>query len=192
MKIIKSRLFKALIFLFILSIILGIISYFMINSSIINDNLYNYFDLIKREDFNYINSLLNSIIYNNKYMFFIWISGIILISFMLIPFIIIYRGISVGLLLMGLIATFKIKGIILFIILLIPTIIINELIYIFMSYYSFKFSIKIYNSIKKDKLINIKSFSKNYLYIYIIFSIILLISSIIEIFISSNLIKLII
>ncbi len=192
MKIIKSRLFKALIFLFILSIILGIISYFIINSSIINDNLYNYFDLIKREDFNYINSLLNSIIYNNKYMFFIWISGIILISFMLIPFIIIYRGISVGLLLMGLIATFKIKGIILFIILLIPTIIINELIYIFMSYYSFKFSIKIYNSIKKDKLINIKSFSKNYLYIYIIFSIILLISSIIEIFISSNLIKLII
>ena len=85
--------------------------------------------------------------------------------------------------------TFKIKGIILFILLLFPSVLINEIIYIFCGYYSLNFSMKTYNSIKKNKLINIKSFYNNYFYIYIIFTIVLIISSIIEIYVSSNIIK---
>lgn len=189
MKIIKSRIFKALVILFVIGFILGIISYFIINSNDIDENIYNYFELIKQGNFNYLKSLFNSIILNNKWLFFIWISGILLISFILIPFIIIYKGISLGIIFISLMLTFKIKGIILFILLLFPSVLINEIIYIFCGYYSLNFSMKTYNSIKKNKLINIKSFYNNYFYIYIIFTIVLIISSIIEIYVSSNIIK---
>lgn len=189
MKIIKSRIFKALVILFVIGFILGIISYFIINNNDIDENIYNYFELIKQGNFNYLKSLFNSIILNNKWLFFIWISGILLISFILIPFIIIYKGISLGIIFISLILTFKIKGIILFILLLFPSVLINEIIYIFCGYYSLNFSMKTYNSIKKNKLINIKSFYNNYFYIYIIFTIVLIISSIIEIYVSSNIIK---
>lgn len=189
MKIIKSRIFKILIILFIVGFVLGIITYFMIDNTIINENMYNYFDLIKSGDFKYLRSLFNSIIFNNKYLFIIWVSGIILVSIFAIPIIIIYRGISLGLTLVSLLVTFKIKGLLYFVLLIIPSGLLNEILYIFCSYYSLNFSMKIYNSIKKDKLINIKSFSKNYIYIYIIFTIVMLISNIIEIYISSNLIK---
>lgn len=189
MKIIKSRIFKILIILFIVGFVLGIITYFMIDNTIINENMYNYFDLIKSGDFKYLRSLFNSIIFNNKYLFIIWVSGIILVSIFAIPIIIIYRGISLGLTFISLLVTFKIKGLLYFALLIIPSGLLNEILYIFCSYYSLNFSMKIYNSIKKDKLINIKSFSKNYIYIYIIFTIVMLISNIIEIYISSNLIK---
>ncbi|MDD6272949.1 MAG: stage II sporulation protein M [bacterium] len=189
MKIIKSRIFKALVILFVIGFILGIISYFIINNNDIDENIYNYFELIKQGNFNYLKSLFNSIILNNKWLFFIWISGILLISFILIPFIIIYKGISLGIIFISLMLTFKIKGIILFILLLFPSVLINEIIYIFCGYYSLNFSMKTYNSIKKNKLINIKSFYNNYFYIYIIFTIVLIISSIIEIYVSSNIIK---
>ncbi|MGM9877044.1 MAG: stage II sporulation protein M [Bacilli bacterium] len=189
MKIIKSRIFKALVILFVIGFILGIISYFIIDNNDIDESIYNYFELIKQGNFNYLKSLLNSIISNNKWLFFIWISGILIISFISIPFIIIYKGISLGIIFISLILTFKIKGIILFILLLFPSVLINEIIYIFCSYYSLNFSMKIYNSIKKNKLINIKSFYNNYFYIYIIFTIIIIISSIFEIYVSSNLIK---
>ena len=189
MKIIKSRIFKALVILFVIGFILGIISYFIINNNDIDENIYNYFELIKQGNFNYLKSLFNSIISNNKWLLFIWISGILLIYFILIPFIIIYKVISLGIIFISLMLTFKIKGIILFILLLFPSVLINEIIYIFCGYYSLNFSMKTYNSIKKNKLINIKSFYNNYFYIYIIFTIVLIISSIIEIYVSSNIIK---
>lgn len=189
MKIIKSRIFKALVFLFVVGLVLGIISYFFIDTSVISDNIKNYFNLIENGNFNYFVSLLNSIISNNKYLLFIWISGIILISFFFVPLFILYKGICIGLLLISLIVNLKIKGLLIFIALLVPCILINIIIYILCGYYSLNFSNRLYNCIKKEKLINIKSFSKNYFYIYVIFTVVLIISSIFEIYISSNIIK---
>ena len=61
-----------------------------------------------------------------------------------------------------------------------------------MSYYSISFSLKIYNAIKTNKSINITSFSKNYFYILLIFIVALTLTSIFEVYLSTNIIKLVI
>ena len=58
-----------------------------------------------------------------------------------------------------------------------------------MSYYSISFSLKIYNAIKTNKSINITSFSKNYFYILLIFIVALTLTSIFEVYLSTNIIK---
>ena len=73
-----------------------------------------------------------------------------------------------------------------------PVLIINELLFILFSYYSINFSFRLYNAIKNNKNINVKDFSKNYILIFLILLVLLIISSLFEIFISSNLIKFVI
>ncbi|MBR4178409.1 MAG: stage II sporulation protein M [Bacilli bacterium] len=187
MKIIKSRLFKALVILLIVGFILGIISYFILDNS--NDSIINYFSLLKESKLNYSNSLLISLIQNYKYSIIIWILGIIFMFSFIIPFIILYRGISLGLTLFSIIVIFKTKGLLISFILLFPTVLLNELIFLLLSYYAINFSLKVYRSIKNNKMINIKSFSRNYFYIFLISLGLLLLSSIFEIYITSNIIK---
>ena len=190
MKIINSRIFKILVALFILGITIGIITFIVGSKN--NDKIINYFSLINNGEYNYINRFLYSLFNNYKYAFIIWIFGIIIIFSFIIPIIIIYRGVSIGFVLISIFYCFNIKGVFIALILLFPCIIINEFIYLLLSYYSIKFSIKCFSAFKNDSLINIKSFCKNYFYVFIILLFILLLSSLFEVFISSHLLKFVI
>ena len=189
MKIFRSRLFKVLVLLFILGIVLGIISYYLLDK---NNNLINYFNLLESDNYSYINYLIKTILYNYKYSFIIWISGIIIFISFTIPIIVILRGIITSYTIINIFYIFKLKGLIISLILLFPCVLINELVYLLLSYYSINFSFKTYKAIKHNKSINIKSYIKNYFYILVISFIILLISSIFDTYISSNLIKFVI
>lgn len=192
MKIIKSRIFKVLILLFILGLLFGVISFIFMDKTSLENYTLNYVDLISKNNFDYIKGLINTLISNYKYLSILWIFGIIFFLFPLVPLIIIYRGISIGLMISSIIYSFKLKGFLYALIILFPAKIINELIYIIMSYYSISFSLKIYNAIKTNKSINISSFSKNYFYILLIFIVALTLTSIFEVYISTNIIKLVI
>ena len=190
MKIIKSRLFKVIVSLFIFGIVLGIISFILSEKD--SHSIINYFSLLKNGNFNYFNCFMSSIINNYKYDLIIFICGISLIFVLITPFIIIFRGVSVGFTLFSIIYTFKVKGLLLAVILMFPVIIINEIVFIFFSYYSINFSFKEYSTIKNNKSVNLKDFIKNYFYIFLFSLIILLVSSLFEIFITSNIIKFVI
>ncbi len=192
MKIIKSRIFKVLILLFILGLLFGVISFIFMDKTSLENYTLNYVDLISKNNFDYIKGLINTLISNYKYLSILWIFGIIFFLFPLVPLIIIYRGISIGLMISSIIYSFKLKGFLYALIILFPAKIINELIYIIMSYYSISFSLKIYNAIKTNKSINITSFSKNYFYILLIFIVALTLTSIFEVYLSTNIIKLVI
>lgn len=195
MNIIKSKLFKIIMFNFIFGIILGIIIFIISDKEDLNEfinNMNNYFSLIENNSFNYTNGLFKSIISNIKINSIIFLSGITLIFSFIIPFIIIFRGFLNGFLISGLVYCFNIKGFLYALILLFPHKLINEFIYLLMSYYAINISVKTINSIKKNKSINFKIFYKNYIYIYLIFILVLIISSIIEIYISSFLLKFIV
>ena len=192
MKIIKSRIFKVLILLFILGLLFGVISFIFMDKTSLENYTLNYVDLIGKNNFDYIKGLINTLISNYKYLSILWIFGIIFFLFPLVPLIIIYRGISIGLMISSIIYSFKLKGFLYALIILFPAKIINELIYIIMSYYSISFSLKIYNAIKTNKSINITSFSKNYFYILLIFIVALTLTSIFEVYLSTNIIKLVI
>lgn len=192
MKIIKSRIFKVLILLFILGLLFGVISFIFMDKTSLENYTLNYVDLISKNNFDYIKGLINTLISNYKYLSILWIFGVIFFLFPLVPLIIIYRGISIGLMISSIIYSFKLKGFLYALIILFPAKIINELIYIIMSYYSISFSLKIYNAIKTNKSINITSFSKNYFYILLIFIVALTLTSIFEVYLSTNIIKLVI
>lgn len=188
MKIINSKIFKLLVVSLVIGFIIGIISFIFIDKSELSRSIINYINLVKNNDFNHINGLITSIISNLKYSSIIWILGIIFFCSLLIPLIIIYRGISLSLTICTIIYTYKLKGFLYALIIVFPTI-LNEIILLLLSYYSINFSIKCFNTIKNNKDINLRLFIKNYFYIFIILSILLIISSIIEIYLCSNIIK---
>jgi len=189
MKIIKSRIFKILVALFIIGILLGIISYIILDSTEIDKIIKNYFIIIQKGNFNYLKALIYSLFHNYKYLIIIWSSGILLFSILLIPLLIIYRGILTSFIISSIIALYGIKGILYAFILLFPCILINEIIFIFTSYYSLNITFRTINNIKNNKSINIKQYFKNYFLIFIIFLLILLLSSLFETYISSNILN---
>lgn len=188
MKIINSKIFKILVVTLVIGFIIGIISFIFMDKSSLQSSIINYINLIKNDNYNYSNGLILSIISNIKYSSIIWISGIIFFCSLVIPLIIIYRGISLSLTISAIIYTYKLKGALYALIIVFPTI-LNELIFLFLSYYSINFSIKCFNTIKNNKDINLRSFIKNYFYIFLILSLLLIISSLIEIYLCSNVIK---
>jgi len=187
MKIIKNRVFKTLIVIFVLGFFLGIISFIFMKSN--NSSIISYFESIKNDKFNYGFGLLNSIIYNYKYLIIIWILGIIFIFSIFVPFIELFRGISIGFTISLIIYTFNIKGLLISLILLFPCILINEIIYLLESFYSINMSLKLYNSFKNNKSITLKYYFKNYFYQFLIFLCVLFISSLFEVYITSNILK---
>ncbi len=188
MKIINSKIFKILVVTLVIGFIIGIISFIFMDKSSLQSSIINYINLIKNDNYNYSNGLVLSIISNIKYSSIIWITGIIFFCSLVIPLIIIYRGISLSLTISTIIYTYKLKGVLYALIIVFPTI-LNELIFLFLSYYSINFSIKCFNTIKNNKDINLRSFIKNYFYIFLILSLLLIISSLIEIYLCSNIIK---
>ena len=188
MKIINSKIFKILVVTLVIGFIIGIISFIFMDKSSLQSSIINYINLIKNDNYNYSNGLISSIISNIKYSSIIWISGIIFFCSLIIPLIIIYRGISLSLTISTIIYTYKLKGTLYALIMVFPTM-LNEIIFLFLSYYSINFSIKCYNTIKNNKDINLRLFIKNYFYIFLILSLLLIISSIIEIYLCSNIIK---
>ena len=188
MKIINSKIFKILVVTLVIGFVIGIISFIFMDKSSLQSSIINYINLIKNDNYNYSNGLILSIISNIKYSSIIWISGIIFFCSLVIPLIIIYRGISLSLTISTIIYTYKLKGVLYALIIVFPTK-LNELIFLFLSYYSINFSIKCFNTIKNNKDINLRSFIKNYFYIFLILSLLLIISSLIEIYLCSNIIK---
>ena len=188
MKIINSKIFKILVVTLVIGFIIGIISFIFMDKSSLQSSIINYKKKIKNDNYNYSNGLVLSIISNIKYSSIIWITGIIFFCSLVIPLIIIYRGISLSLTISTIIYTYKLKGVLYALIIVFPTI-LNELIFLFLSYYSINFSIKCFNTIKNNKDINLRSFIKNYFYIFLILSLLLIISSLIEIYLCSNIIK---
>ncbi len=192
MKIIKTKLFKSLLISFCIGVFIGIICFILLSSSekmSLSSDLTNYINLIHDGNFKYFTSLIKSFISNYKYLVLIWIFGIVFFCSLLIPFIIVYRGILLGFTISSIIYVFHIKGLLYALILLIPSTIINEFIFILIGYYSITFATKSFNAIKKDKTINLRQFIKNYFYIFLVLSFCILLSSVYEIYIGSNIIK---
>lgn len=188
MKIINSKLFKTLFFIFLFGIVCGIISYIFMNKDSVNSNVVNYVKLISSNDYNYLNGFMMNLYNDFKCYSLIWIFGIVFICSIFIPVLIIFKGISIGFSISTIIYTFKIKGILYSLILMLPNI-LKCIIFMLLSYYSINFSYKCYNAFKEDNSINIKKFILNYFYIYLILLFILIIICLIETYICFNILK---
>lgn len=191
MNILKNKVFRLLVFLYVLSIVIGISTYFFIDGTNINNCIINYIKSFN-EGFSYFSGLKNTIIYNFNFSFVIWISGILLIGIIISPLMLFLKGLGLGIAITSIIVNFGIKGLILALITFISNVILYDVIFVLLCYYSINMSIRTFNIIKKNLSINIKSYYKNYFIRYAILIILLILTSLFDIYVLSNLIKIII
>lgn len=188
----NKKIMLSFLIIFVIGLAFGIYFIFYINESdkiILTKEIEEYILLINNNKFDYLNGFLNSLKINLTYVSFVWGSGILFIFFPITYFIVFYKGFLTGFIISSFIYLYKVKGVLLSIVFLFPHEIINIIILFMLSIISVKFSKKLFQKIKSNELINLKELSKRYLITYIVFIGFTIISSLLEVFINSFLIK---
>ena len=191
-KLKKKYLF--LIIIVIIGFIMGIIFSNILSvedSKLVNSKITNYFNnLAKDTPINYLSNLFLSIKNNILYLVIIWIMGLSIIGLVLNNFILFFKSFILGFSVGGIINIYFYSGIVLSFFYVFPALLINILILTMMTYYANDFSLKLFNTIFRKGNTKFNLLIKKYLKVLGIFTIILLVSSIIETFITPFFLKL--
>ncbi len=185
-KIINKKFNLPVIVTFLIGIVFGIIFLFFISEVdklIIKSEIEEYLSLVSNSS-NTLNSILNSFKNNLLYLTIIWVSSITIIFTPIVFFVIFYKGFLTGFLMSSFIMIFGIKGFIYSLIFTFPHEIINIIVFILFSIIMVSISYKIMKSIYKNDTINLRIFCKKVFILYIAFILVLLISSILEIYLN--------
>ena len=181
--------------LVILGIVAGSLFIVILNNSdksLVIEYIESFIDNIKSNNFNYIDTLKNTLIINYLVIIIISIIGF---TYFLVPFnilILFYKSFIIGFSLSSFILTYKIKGLLLSIIYIFPHLIINILLFSLLIAFTLKFSIKMINYIIKKKEVNMRLYFNKYLYTTLFIFIMITITSLYESFIAPYLLKLIV
>lgn len=185
-KIINKKFNLPVIVTFLIGIVFGITFLFFISQVdklIIKSEIEEYLSLVSNSS-NTLNSILNSFKNNLLYLTIIWVSSITIIFTPIVFFVIFYKGFLTGFLMSSFIMIFGIKGFIYSLIFTFPHEIINIMVFILFSIIMVSISYKIMKSIYKNDTINLRIFCKKVFILYIAFILVLLISSILEIYLN--------
>ena len=177
-------------------IILGIISGIILSnilsyndskeiSKVVEEYLLN----LKNNNINYISNLLNSLSINFMYLILIFIFSLSIIGIILNPFILYFKSFIIGFSIGIMIKLYSFKGILLGIFSVFPHEFINILMYLFISFYGIKLSIKLFSLIFLKKQFNFTLYMRKYIRVLGVSSIILIISSIYETFLGDFITK---
>ena len=191
-KISKNKLLLFLIFITIISILLGIFFIAVIsndNQELIKSTINSYFLDINENKIKYFKNLW-SILTNNLFLIlFIWIMGISIIGIIISLILLIYKSFLIGFSFTSILYTYGFKGLISGIIYIFPEI-INLFIVFILTYYSISFSILLFNYLFKKKEYN-RIFVRRYLKLLVISSLIIIFSTLISTFVIPNLLRII-
>ena len=119
----------------------------------------------------------------------VWLLGISIIGIPIVIIMFFIKSFTLGFSISSIIFNYKLKGCLLAFTNIFPHQILNFLIYMILTTYSIFFSLKIINSIIKKKTIDFKILMNKYFKVLIFSIIIILISILIEVFITPLLIK---
>ena len=189
-KIIKNKKLFRLLIIILISIILGILYIAILsksNKAMIKENLDIYFSSLDK--FNYSKAITNILITNSLYVIGIWLLGISIIGAPLIIVLLLYKSFTLGFTISSIIYFYKLKGILIAIIYMIP-LIINLYLVLFLSYYSLIFSNNLNRLLFLKREVNFKNIMRRYIKILIFVLIGILISSLIEVFVVPNILRL--
>lgn len=192
-KLINIKIIKVASILLVLGILSGII-FLLITSSldkmIIKDEINSYINNINTKVS--ISSFLTSFKYNIIYFIIITISAILYLLSPLIIFINYYKGLQIGFLLSSIILTFKTKGILLMLVSIFPHVIFMSISIIIYSSIMLNISYKLMKATYNEESINLKIFVKKVLLLFIVSIIISLMGTLLELFVNSYLVRLVI
>lgn len=189
---------KRMIIFFSILIIIGIVtgSLFSVtissnDKSLVSNYLENFFLSIKNGNINYYETLLNAFITNSIFIVIIWLLGFSVIGLPMTLFMYFSKAFSLGFSISSLIMSYKFKGIFYSFFYIIPCQVLYFLAFSILMIYSVTLSLKLFSAIMKKKSIDFKHIVNRYLFIALITFIIIVISSLFEVFLMPLLMKLI-
>ena len=180
----------------IIIVVLGLItgSLFIVilnktDKTLVIEYIQKFIEDIKNNNFNFIDTLKNTIIINYLLVIIITILGFtFFLSFSNI-LILFYKAFVIGFSLSSFILTYKIKGILLSIVYIFPHLIINILLISILTAYMLKLSHNMIKYIINKKELNMRTYFNKYLYILILFIILFTITSLYESFVVPHILK---
>jgi stage II sporulation protein M len=193
------RFDKRYVFFCMILVVLGIIcgSLFIVilkssDKNLVIEYIENFIDTIKNNNFNYMDTLKNTLIVNYLVVIIISIVGF---TYFLIPInvlILFYKAFIIGFSLSSFILAYKIKGLLLSTIYIFPHLILNILFFIILVAFTLKLSINMINSIIKKKDVSMRAYFNKYLYTSLFIIVLITITSLYEAFVAPTLLKLIV
>lgn len=190
----EKKKYIFLISITVIGIIIGVIFSNILSDNdkiLVEEKLTTFFINIKNnKDINYLSNFLNSFLNNTGTLLLIWILGLSIIGLILNNFILIFKSFVVGFGIGSIINIYLYKGIIGAILYIFPHILINFFVFIILIYYANNFSIKLFKSLFLKKEFKFNEIMKKYFKILLYGFILLLISSLLETFLSPFIIKL--
>lgn len=190
----EKKKYIFLISIVVIGIIIGIVFSNILSDNdkvLVEEKLTNYFINIKNDkEINYLSNFLNSFLNNTGTLVIIWILGLSIIGIVLNNFILFFKSFIVGFGIGSIINIYLYKGIIGAILYIFPHTLINIFVFIVLIYYANNFSIKLFKSLFLKKEIKFNEIMKKYSKMLLYGFGILLVSSILETFLSPIIIKL--
>ena len=185
----KRKLFIALVIITIISFIIGILFLAILDKTgkkIVYDTILDY-----TKNLTTSNTKSIFICFKNNVLIAIvmWILGISLFGIVFQIFFLISKSFITGFSLASFIYTFKVKGIFIGLIYIIPSV-FNLALYFILSFFASNFSIYLFKYLFKNKEYNFKIIMKKYFKILAVVCILLIISSLIEVYVIPFILKL--
>lgn len=189
----NKKKYVFLISIMVIGIVSGIIfSNILVDNDkiLVEEKLTNYFINIKNnQEINYFNNFVNSFFNNTLTLIIISVMGLSIIGLVVNQFILFFKSFIIGFSIGSIINIYLYKGILGSILYIFPHVLINMFVYIILIYYANNYSIKLFNVIfKKNKKIDLTL--KKYIKIFILGFIILIFSTLLEIYFNPIIIKL--
>lgn len=192
--IINKQITIFLIGLSIVAVVAGAFYITILNKtdqSLVKTSINEFFNNINNNNLNYMASLKNIILTNVGFIIVIWLLGISVIGIPIIIFLFFSKAFVIGFSISSIIFNYKLKGTLLSLFYIFPHHIINIYIYIILIAYAISLSFKIIESIIKRKSIDFKVVMNKYLYVLLVSLIVIVITSLFEIFAMPAILKII-
>lgn len=192
--IINKQITIFLIGLSIVAVVAGAFYITILNKtdqSLVKTSINEFFNNINNNNLNYMASLKNIILTNVGFIIVIWLLGISVIGIPIIIFLFFSKAFVIGFSISSIIFNYELKGTLLSLFYIFPHHIINIYIYIILIAYAISLSFKIIESIIKRKSIDFKVVMNKYLYVLLVSLIVIVITSLFEIFAMPAILKII-
>ena len=193
--VINKKMIICLIVIVLVGIITGSLLVAVLNESdknLVTEYINTFFNNIKDNKLNYIDTLKNSLISNISLIIVIWLLGISIIGIPIITFLYFCKSFILGFSLSSIIMHYKIKGCLIAFLYIFPHQVINIIMLTILMTYALSLSFKLISSFFKKKTIDFKIIMKKYLVILLFSLLISIISSLLEVFLMPKLIKMVI
>jgi stage II sporulation protein M len=187
-----KKLYLFLVITLLVGVIMGSIFITILDNqdkNLVANQLITFFKQIKGNHIDYLLALKNSLTSNLIYILFIWILGISIIGIPIIIFLVFMKGFVIGFSIAAIVMKYKLLGILGAITYITPHVIILAMVILIISCYALYMSFNLFWAIIKRKTINFKDIINRYIIILGLSILFIIITSLIEVFVSPYLIK---